>query len=47
MDLSPLHVHLRLNLSFGLFAWTALVGGQIRHTELQSTAAPITRDHTP
>ena len=34
-------------VSFGLFAWVALVGGQIRHTELRSTSAPSSRNTTP
>ena len=36
-----------LSVSFGLFAWVALVGGQIRHTELRSTSAPSSRNTTP
>ena len=30
-----------LVVCFGLFAWTALVGGQIRHTELRATPAGL------
>jgi hypothetical protein len=36
-----------LAVSFGLFAWVALVGGQIRHTELRSSSAPSSRNTTP
>lgn len=36
-----------LLVCFALFAWAALVGGQIRHTELRSTSAPVSRTAAP
>jgi hypothetical protein len=29
-----------LVICFGLFAWTSLIGGQIRHTELRASPPP-------
>jgi hypothetical protein len=37
----PTVVLLALVVCFGLFAWAALIGGQIRHTELRATAAVV------
>jgi len=45
MSLTHLHLVLMLAASLivsGLMAWTANVGGQIRHTEIRSNASPPT-----